>query len=76
MKPSPRWRLLFFQFSQMNVLALTILISVCLAAIFIVCFIVELRRPNRRGIEHHALMPLEDDATTSTLKERTSNHTS
>lgn len=46
----------------MNVLALTILISVCLAAIFIVCFIGELRKPNNRGIEHHALMPLEDDS--------------
>ncbi len=46
----------------MNVLALTILISVCLAAIFVVCFIGELRKPHKRGIEHHALMPLEDDA--------------
>ncbi|MBT8037028.1 MAG: hypothetical protein KJO21_05745 [Verrucomicrobiae bacterium] len=46
----------------MNVLALTILISVCLAAIFIVCFIGELRKPHKRGIEHQALMPLEDDA--------------
>ncbi|MCP5536475.1 MAG: hypothetical protein H7A51_09620 [Akkermansiaceae bacterium] len=45
----------------MNVLALTILISVCLAAIFIVCFIGELRKPRKRGIEHHALMPLDDD---------------
>ena len=45
----------------MNVLELTILISVCLAAIFIVCFIGELRKPRKRGIEHHALMPLEDD---------------
>lgn len=45
----------------MDVLALTILISICLAAIFIVCFIGELRKPHKRGIEHHALMPLEDD---------------
>ncbi|MBT8045481.1 MAG: hypothetical protein KJO79_11065 [Verrucomicrobiae bacterium] len=54
----------------MNVLALTILISVCLAAIFIVCFIGELRKPRKRGIEHHALMPLEDDQSTETA----SNH--
>lgn len=47
----------------MNVLALTILISVCLAAIFIVCFIAELKKPHKRGIEHHALMPLDDDTT-------------
>lgn len=46
----------------MNVLALTILISVCLAGIFIVCFIAELKRNSRRGIEHDALLPLEDDA--------------
>lgn len=46
----------------MNVLALTILISVFLAAIFIVCFIAELKRNKRRGIEHDALLPLDDDA--------------
>lgn len=45
----------------MNVLALTILISVCLASIFIVCFIAELKRPSRRGLEHDALLPLEQD---------------
>lgn len=49
----------------MNVLALTILISVLLAVIFIVCFIGELRKTHKRGIEHHALMPLEDDESTS-----------
>ena len=46
----------------MIVLSLTILISVCLAAIFIVCCVGELRKPRKRGIEHHALMPLEDDS--------------
>jgi hypothetical protein len=45
----------------MNVLALTILISVCLAGIFIVCFIAELKRNKRRGIEHDSLLPLDDD---------------
>ena len=45
----------------MNVLALTILISVCLAAIFIVCFVAELKRGKRRGIEHVSLLPLDDD---------------
>ncbi len=49
----------------MNVLALTILISVCLAGIFIVCFVAELKRNKRRGIEHDALLPLEDDAPIS-----------
>lgn len=49
----------------MNVLALTILISVCLAAIFIVCFIAELKRHKRRGIEHDALLPLEDDESST-----------
>lgn len=44
----------------MNVLALTILISVCLAAIFIVCFVAEHRRPRSRGLEQQALMPLDD----------------
>ncbi|BDS08870.1 hypothetical protein NT6N_39100 [Oceaniferula spumae] len=44
----------------MNVLALTILISVCLAAIFVVCFIAELKKPRTRGIEQDSLMPLDD----------------
>lgn len=57
----------------MNVLALTIMISLCLAAIFVVCFVYELRKPRRRGIEHQALMPLEEDHFPS---EKTSNHTS
>lgn len=50
----------------MNVLALTILISICLAAIFIVCFIAEQRKPRSRGLEQQALMPL-DDPSPSTL---------
>ncbi len=33
----------------------------CLAAIFIVCFIGELKKTSKRGMEHNALMPLEDD---------------
>lgn len=45
----------------MNVLALTIMISLLLAAIFVVCCISELRKPRNRGIEHQALMPLEED---------------
>lgn len=47
----------------MNVLALTILISVFLAAIFIVCFVAELKRNSKRGIEHDALLPLDDDSS-------------
>ncbi|MFK7909572.1 MAG: hypothetical protein AB8F34_03120 [Akkermansiaceae bacterium] len=45
----------------MNVLALTIMLSLCLAGIFVVFFIYELKKPRRRGIEHQALMPLEED---------------
>lgn len=52
----------------MNVLALTILISVCLAGIFIVCFIYELKRNKRRGIEHDSLLPLDDDETSPPKK--------
>lgn len=52
----------------MNVLALTILISVCLAAIFIVCFVAELKRGQRRGIEHVSLLPLDDDTLSSAPK--------
>ena len=52
----------------MNVLALTILISVLLVAIFIICFVAELTRNKRRGIEHDSLLPLEDDESTPPKK--------
>jgi len=55
----------------MDVLALTILISVCLAAIFIVCFVAELKRGKRRGIEHVSLLPLDDDDAVTITKSQT-----
>lgn len=51
--------------SFMNVLALTIMLSLLLAAIFVVCCIYELRKPRSRGVEHQALMPLEEDHYTT-----------
>jgi len=41
-----------------NVLAITILISSCLAAIFVVCFAIETRRSRSSSIEHDSLLPL------------------
>lgn len=46
----------------MNVLALTILVSSCLAGIFIACFAVEIRRARRTSPERDSLLPLEADA--------------
>jgi hypothetical protein len=43
----------------MNVLALTILISSCLAGIFIVCFVAEIRRSRRTSPERDSLLPLD-----------------
>jgi hypothetical protein len=43
----------------MNVLALTILVSSCLAGIFIVCFAVEIRRARRTSPERDSLLPLD-----------------
>lgn len=43
----------------MNVLALTILVSSCLAGIFIACFVMELRRARRTSPERDSLLPLE-----------------
>ncbi len=43
----------------MNVLALTILISSCLAGIFIVCFAAEVRRARRTSPERDSLLPLD-----------------
>lgn len=46
----------------MNVLALTILISSCLAGIFIACFAAEIRRARRTSPERDSLLPLEPDS--------------
>ena len=43
----------------MNVLALTILISSCLAGIFIVCFVAEIRCNRRSSPERDSLLPLD-----------------
>lgn len=55
----------------MNVLALTILVSTCLAGIFVVCFAAECRRRSRSSLERDSLLPLNDEpaplpATTAT----------
>lgn len=44
----------------MNVLALTILISACLAGIFIACFAAEVFRARRSSPERDSLLPLDD----------------
>lgn len=43
----------------MNVLALTILVSSCLAGIFIACFALEIRRSRRSSPERDSLLPLD-----------------
>jgi hypothetical protein len=45
----------------MNVLALTILISSCLAGIFIACFAAEVRRGRRSSPERDSLLPLDPE---------------
>ena len=46
----------------MNVLALTILISSCLAGVFIACFAAEIRRARRTSLERDSLLPLDSEA--------------
>jgi hypothetical protein len=43
----------------MTVLALTILVSSCLAGIFIACFAMEIRRGRRSSPERDSLLPLD-----------------
>lgn len=43
----------------MNVLVLTILISSCLAGIFIACFAMEIHRARRSSPERDSLLPLD-----------------
>lgn len=45
----------------MNVLSLTILVSSCLAGIFIACFAMEIRRGARSSPERDSLLPLDTD---------------
>ncbi|MDE0836656.1 MAG: hypothetical protein OSA84_09935 [Akkermansiaceae bacterium] len=47
----------------MNLLAITIFVSTCLAAIFVVCFAVESRRARRSRLEHDSLLPLGSTPT-------------
>ena len=50
----------------MNVLALTILVSSCLAGIFICCFAVEYHRRRHKCLERDSLLPLEDAPASNT----------
>jgi len=49
------------QNSIMPVLQLTIFISIILAVIFIVCFVMEAWRNKNQGVEQTSLLPLADD---------------
>jgi hypothetical protein len=58
----------------MNVLALTILISSCLAGIFIACFAAEVRRGRRSSPERDSLLPLDPEPPADPEKISNSNH--
>ena len=51
----------------MNVLVLTILVSSCLAGIFIVCFAMEIRRARHSSPERDSLLPLDATMPNTTL---------
>ena len=44
----------------MNVFALTLLVSLCLAGIFVVSFACECKRTRKRSLEQESLLPLDD----------------
>ena len=48
--------------APMDVIMLTILVSSCLADIFIACFAVEIRRARHTSPERDSLLPLGDEA--------------
>ncbi|MDP0491071.1 MAG: hypothetical protein Q7Q71_08505 [Verrucomicrobiota bacterium JB023] len=60
----------------MNVLALTLLISLVLAGIFLVCFTFELLKPRKTSLEHVSLLPLEDDQLSNSLNNELPNQDS
>ena len=45
----------------MKVIALTLLVSLCLAGIFIIAFACEMGRKRRRSLERESLLPFDDD---------------
>jgi hypothetical protein len=51
--------LFFHILPPVDVLALTIFISSCLAGLFIVCFTMEVRRARRSSPERDSLLPLD-----------------
>ena len=61
---APR-RTRFYQPDAMNVIALTILVSSCLAGIFIFCFAGEFRRSRQSSPERDSLLPLDDETPLS-----------
>lgn len=45
----------------MSVIYLTLFISLLLAAVFVICFVMEAWRGMDKGVERSSLLPLEDD---------------
>lgn len=48
----------------MNVLSVTLLVSLCLTCIFVAAFLSEHLRRRDSGPEHDSLLPLDDNDTT------------
>lgn len=48
----------------MNVLSVTLLVSLCLTGIFVAAFLSEHLRRRRTGPEHESLLPLDDTGIT------------
>lgn len=48
----------------MNVLSVTLLVSLCLTGIFVAAFLYEHLRRRDTGTEHDSLLPLDDSGTT------------
>jgi hypothetical protein len=44
----------------MEVLAVTILVSVILAVLFLICFTFEMIKPRKNSLEHTSLLPLDE----------------
>jgi hypothetical protein len=70
--PDPSLFHAIYKISIMPVLQLTIFISIILAVIFIVCFVMEAWRNKNQGVEQTSLLPLaDDDADISKMKSET-----
>lgn len=53
----------------MEVLAVTIFVSLVFAITFVICFTCEITKPRKNSLEHTSLLPLDEDPSPTSTSE-------